>query len=138
MQKPQELRVRLDALEIFTAVLSFVLGSFFVLTFAQNAQTPQTEVALADRILLLLVAAIALCFLAGGITTLLKARRVAGAVYAFAALGLLGLGISTGLSLLAGRSSFSAIPWTGIMLVTALIGLAGLYAWFARRALRLL
>ncbi|WP_394793909.1 hypothetical protein [Armatimonas sp.] len=123
-------RVAPDALEIFTAFLDLVLGIFFMFTFVQ------TSPAWDDRFLLLVVATAALAFLVGCVATFLSARRVAGSAHGIAALGLAGLSLFIGHSLLTGRGSFNTIPWTGIMIVAGLLGFALLFGWFAWRALK--
>ena len=132
----QKQRVAPDALEIFTAFLDLVLGIFFMLTFVQNTRTLPPSRAWDDGFLTLVVAADALAFLVGCVATFLSARRVAGSAHGIAALGLAGIGLFIGFSLLAGRGSFSTIPWTGIMIIAGLLGFALLFGWFAWRALK--
>lgn len=132
----QKQRVAPDALEIFTAFLDLVLGLFFMFTFVQNTRALPPSRAWDDRFLTWVVAVAALAFLVGCVATFLSARRVAGSAHGIAALGLSGLGLFIGISLLTGRGSFNTIPWTGIMIVAGLLGFSLLFGWFALRALK--
>lgn len=118
------------------AFLGLVLGGFFLLTFFQNMGNLKSGPSLEDRLVLLGIGLLSLCFLVACGMILLRARRLAAGAYFLGALGLLLVGGYVGISLVTGWGSYVAVPWSGIMVFAGLWGLAGLLSWFGSRLLK--
>ncbi len=118
MRKP---RLQWDSREGLALVLDFILGGFFTLTLVQNRG--------GEPLQLVLVALLGLLCLGGAAALLMRLRSVASGVQGSAAVVALVLSATLAFQVLTGGDRF-VLPY-GLMIVLALAGFAGLFAWLA-------
>jgi hypothetical protein len=119
MQKQQ---ARWSSLEGVTLALNLILGSFFVFTLVRS---PGGEL-----VLTVLVALVSFCCLASVGALLLRLRKAACWGVACAALALLALSIALAFVVVIGGNPL-VLP-SGVMIIMALAGFAGLLGWLAK------
>lgn len=117
----QKQRVAWDTREGLALVLDFILGGFFTLTLVQNRGGEPLQLAL--------VALLGLLCLGGAAALVLRLRSVASGVQGGAAVVALALSGTLAAQVLVGGDRF-VLPY-GLMIVVALAGFAGLFAWLA-------